>query len=236
MKFVAISDTHTKESRLVIPQADVLLHAGDLTWVGDKNEVEAFCRWAKALIDAGTVKRVVTIAGNHDLSLDPIRRAVQKAPCRRQDVLPLFDAYGITYLEDSSVTIDNVNIYGSPWSNEFCGWAFMDDESSLAEKWKAIPEDTDILIVHGPPFGYGDATWHGNVGSKTLRTRIEQLINGPSPKLKAVVTGHIHEAHGVYEFPTIDVFDGGARSLRVYNASVCNLAYAPINPPLVFEL
>ena len=28
----------------------------------------------------------------------------------------------------------------------------------MMEKWNKIPEDTDILVTHGPPLGYGDLT------------------------------------------------------------------------------
>jgi len=59
-----------------------------------------------------------------------------------------------TYLEDSSVTIEGYKIHGSPWTPEFCGWAFMlENEKDMLKKWKMIPDDTDILITHGPPYG-----------------------------------------------------------------------------------
>ena len=32
----------------------------------------------------------------------------------------------------------------------------MSRGEELAEKWKLIPDDTDILITHGPPYCHGD--------------------------------------------------------------------------------
>ena len=36
----------------------------------------------------------------------------------------------------------------------FCDWAFnLERGEPLQKKWDLIPEDTDILITHGPPIG-----------------------------------------------------------------------------------
>ena len=59
-----------------------------------------------------------------------------------------------------------------------------------------IPENTDILITHGPPQGLHDEVdevYSGprNVGCPHLRRAIERI----RPRLH--VFGHIHEGHGV---------------------------------------
>ena len=39
----------------------------------------------------------------------------------------------------------------------------------IREKWKKIPNDTDILMTHSPPYGFGDGISNGDhVGSKDL--------------------------------------------------------------------
>jgi hypothetical protein len=58
----------------------------------------------------------------------------------------------IIYLEDSSVTIDGVKIYGSPHQPPFHDWAFNRTEPERIEIYKQIPEDIDILLTHGPPY------------------------------------------------------------------------------------
>ena len=54
--------------------------------------------------------------------------------------------------------LDGCRFWGSPWSVPFFKWAFMRPEKELAETWAQIPDDTDVVIVHGPPKGYGDRT------------------------------------------------------------------------------
>ena len=63
----------------------------------------------------------------------------------------------------------------------------------LAKRWAQIPDDTDVLITHGPPLGIGDCTGgrrHG--GDDELLARVLKL----SPALH--IFGHIHEGRGVY--------------------------------------
>eukprot|EP00656_Telonema_subtile_P015864 TRINITY_DN1834_c0_g1_i2.p1 TRINITY_DN1834_c0_g1~~TRINITY_DN1834_c0_g1_i2.p1 ORF type:complete len:259 (-),score=51.71 TRINITY_DN1834_c0_g1_i2:120-896(-) len=50
-----------------------------------------------------------------------------------------------------------------------------------------IPEDVDLLVCHGPVRGYVD----GGTGCQTMLQHVERV----SPRL--VVSGHIHDAHGV---------------------------------------
>ena len=49
LRFVAISDTHNHHADLQIPDGDVLLHAGDLTYGGSLEEVESFNAWLGTL-------------------------------------------------------------------------------------------------------------------------------------------------------------------------------------------
>ena len=59
----------------------------------------------------------------------------------------------------------------------------------MKEKWDQIPSDTDILVTHGPPFGFGDMTsGRNNVGCKDLYEQVSTRI-----KPKFHIFGHIHE-------------------------------------------
>ena len=81
--------------------------------------------------------------------------------------------------------------------------------------------DTDVLIVHGPPRGFGDVTLGlTSSGSVSLAERIVEI----QPPL--VVCGHIHEGYGVYET--------GATTIA--NASLHNVHFQPANAPIVFDL
>jgi 3',5'-cyclic AMP phosphodiesterase CpdA len=44
---VCISDTHTHTENLVLPEADILIHSGDFTYTGKKEEVEGFNNFLK---------------------------------------------------------------------------------------------------------------------------------------------------------------------------------------------
>jgi hypothetical protein len=66
IRFVCVSDTHGAASMPVIPDGDVLLHAGDWTQTGRLSEVAALCEWLKSQKHA----RKICVAGNHDLTMD----------------------------------------------------------------------------------------------------------------------------------------------------------------------
>ena len=127
-----------------------------------------------------------------------------------------------TYLQDNRITWKGFNFWGSPWQPRFWDWAFNADEPFLKHKWSLIPDDTDILILHGPPHGYGDFSPYGeeHTGSPSLTKRIVEI----NPKL--VVAGHIHSAYGIYRLgDTI-----------IVNASHVDEQYVPKNDPIIIEL
>lgn len=179
MRLVITSDTHGVHHRVKIPDGDVLIHAGDCTDTGSLNELAAFNQFLEKLDHPSKI----LVAGNHDLCFEQF-------PGEAREV---FDQ-GM-YLEDSVATLGGLKIYGSPWQPEFLDYAFnLERGRPLAEKWALIPEDTDILVTHGPPKGILDKTSFGpRVGCAQLRERVRQV----EPKLH--IFGHIHEADGVVE-------------------------------------
>lgn len=205
MRIVLISDTHGLHESVDVPPGDLLVHAGDLTKVGEVEEVEAFARWFAALPH----RHKVVVAGNHDFLFqdDPdLARAL------------LGDA---TYLEDSGARVEGLRVWGSPWQPWFYDWAFnLQRGAPLAEKWALVPQSTDVLVTHGPPRGILDLTSGGDrVGCEELglaRARIRPRLH---------VFGHIHESYGVHR---------GDGVLSV-NACNCDSRYRPSNPPVVVD-
>jgi Icc-related predicted phosphoesterase len=212
---VAISDTHNLADGVTIPDGDVLLHAGDLTMKGTSPELARAAHWLGMLRER--FEAVVAIPGNHDFGAenDP------------GETRALFAARGITWLVDEAAEIGGLRIYGSPWQPWFYDWAFnfpRDDGGVAArETWARIPADTDVLITHGPPRGILDATLprREHAGCPHL---LEALAS--RPRIRAHLFGHIHEGYGTHR---------DAHRLYV-NASVCDLNYAPVQPPIVFEV
>jgi len=208
VRIVCISDTHTLHSQIpsAIPDGDVLIHAGDLTNMGDLKDVVDFNDWLQSLPHPYKI----VIAGNHDFCFE---QDAKNAEARLTHC---------TYLLDSSVKIEGLVFYGSPWQPRFFDWAFnLDRGAPLAAKWAEIPENTDVLITHGPPHCVFDRTSRGeNTGCEDLLQRVREL----KPRLH--VFGHIHEAYGMREI------DG----IIFVNASICTLAYEPVNAPVVVDL
>jgi predicted phosphohydrolase len=204
-----------------LPQGDILIHSGDCTNIGQQNDVRDFIDWFQKI--EGFVYKIF-IAGNHDFAFETEPRWLNLY----MDPLILSE-HNVTYLEDSGFEIISsefsrpIKIYGSPWQPEFFDWAFnlprMGDV--LKSKWDDIPNDTNILITHGPPHGIRDFTpTNLQVGCELLRNRVFEI----KPSLH--VFGHIHGAYGTVEM----------NDTVFANASTCNERYQPINKPLVFDL
>lgn len=210
MKIVCISDTHNCNEQINVPDGDILIHAGDATTVGNFEQIKEFGSWFGSLPH----KHKIFIAGNHDWLFETNNSFART----------LLDSK-ITYLQDSAIEIEGLKIYGSPWQPRFFDWAFnLNRGAELAEKWKLIPNDTDILITHGPPNGILDEVerqyWTENTGCEELRKRVEII----KPKLH--VFGHIHCGYGMKE----------EFGVKFVNASTCDEQYLPTQPPIVVEI
>lgn len=204
-----------------IPHCDLLLFAGDLghppRWPGATHVTfgNLWEGWLQML-----PMPVIGIAGNHDFNSDEFRE------------LPW------TYLENSATTVvtpqkegaRQTRVWGSPFSLKFLNWAHMASDEVLANIYAEIPDDTEIILSHGPPYGSGDmAQGRTHVGSRSLERRCKEL-----PNLKLVACGHIHESYGVYRVPSFP----NARDIRytVVNGSWVDAQYRPGNKPIVVEL
>ena len=180
-----ISDTHTKHKHVTgeLPGGDILIHCGDISNRGYLNEIKNFLEWFDGIKG---YEYKIFIAGNHDFGFQDSPNLCAKL---------LQDYPTVTYLEDTSVIIDGIKIYGSPWQPRFYNWAFNVDRGwDIAQKWEKIPQDTDILITHGPLHGILDSTYTGQrVGCEDLYKRVMEV------KPKVHCYGHIHFDYGMKE-------------------------------------
>lgn len=189
---VCVSDTHN--SQFDIPLGDILIHAGDLTQSGSFEELQAALDWLKRQPHP----HKLIIAGNHDLLLDSSLDATiaagrdggAAAVAARRERLDWGD---INYLQDSSTEITCPNgrrlrVYGSPKSYRHRNWAFQYPRSESERTWRGvIPDDTDILITHGPPRAHLDIL---RLGCPALLGEVWRV----RPRLH--VFGHVHEGYG----------------------------------------
>jgi hypothetical protein len=135
----------------------------------------------------------------------------------------------VYYLENSSIKLEGITIWGSPYSPSFgYGWGFNKDRGhDIAQCWNEIPMDTDIVITHSPIYGYNDRAQNTNqnVGCSDLYHRLHEV----KPHLH--FAGHIHEGHGWGTIPYKDEWG----DIYTFNGSSCNLRYEAINPPITFD-
>jgi len=211
-----ISDTHTKHKGLSLPGGDILIHSGDIMSSGYSiMEVYDFLLWFDS-IDNYDFK--IFIAGNHD-------RVFQNDSDKIKGILTGYKT--IDYLEDDFVQLEfedeTIKIWGTPWQPWFYNWAFNLPRNGpgLASKWEMIPEDTDILITHGPPMGILDRVERDNqnVGCELLLEKIQEI----KPKIN--VFGHIHEGYGY-------ISNGNTHFI---NASVLDGRYVLNNKPITID-
>ena len=185
MKLVCISDTHGDHEQVILPSGDVLIHAGDLTGHGTKQETQAFFSW----FGSQNFAHKVCVAGNHDSYMEQDPEACQQ----------MANNAGVELLNDSGCTIDGLTLWGSPITPRFFNWSFMRDPGADIEyHWDLIPSNTDVLITHGPAYGILDEVDRENgrtehTGCPSLLKQIELI------KPKFHVFGHIHEGYGRVE-------------------------------------
>ena len=203
LRIVAISDTHEQHEQIALPDGDLLICAGDISFNGRPHAVAAFNRW----FAAQPHRFKILIAGNHDFLFEE-NNAIARSLLAQE----------IIYLEDSGRALDVaraaslrggatanglradgpptiLNFWGSPITPWFFNWAFNRHRGEpIRRHWDKIPGDTDILITHGPPAGILDRNRAGeHTGCADLRSVVDRI----KPRLH--VFGHIHEAHGVEE-------------------------------------
>jgi len=208
MKICIISDTHNKHKRLGrLPDADMIIHCGDFTSMGHSHEIVDFMKWYSML----PYKHKLIIAGNHDWLFERSRLlALEKVP------------ENVIYLEDSGIEIEGLNFYGIPVQPPYNNWAFNRPEEKLIEHWKAIPDNTDVLITHGPPNSIFDFSVYDRIhtGSPSLYFEVLERIR---PKLHCF--GHIHSGYGIKVI----------ENTTFINASNLDESYMCVNDPVLFE-
>jgi Icc-related predicted phosphoesterase len=241
MRITHISDTHNKHNQLngKLPGGQLLIHSGDFTSIGRKHEVEKFIEW----FGKQDYTHKVFIAGNHDLTFQSERMYEEKSAHFERRV---FDTpgsegkpdwlvellnnlpTGMYYLENTSIKLEGINIWGSPHSPSFgYGWAFNKDRGhDISQCWNEIPMNTDIVITHTPIYGYNDraSNTNQNVGCSDLYHRLREV----QPHLH--FAGHIHEAYGWKTMGLTKWHD-----LHTFNGCSCNLRYEAENNPISFN-
>lgn len=202
VRIACLSDTHSNVKGLKVPEADVLIYAGDaIHHKHSEPEFLRFCEWINRI----PCETKFLVAGNHDFFLRDNKD-------RLKDLMP-----GVVVLEDSGAEIGDtgLSVYGAPWTVArnifYLADAYEIPESAVREKWAQIPTGVDVLVTHSPPWDILDLTYKSrHVGSKYLRNEVAGRVY---PKIH--IFGHNHDAPGMQ----LGVFENGARCLFV-NAAI----------------
>jgi len=233
IRLVCISDTHCQADTMLepVPPGDILIHSGDFTNYGRKEEVEKFNQWLGTLPH----RHKIVIAGNHEITFD--RKSFDNPYAKRKVFGENYDLADLevsqfpnfaslltncTYLENSSIEVEGVNIYGSPHvpgvGHE---WAFFYGNDEAEKVWSSLPA-CDVLVTHGPPLGIGDKRGSGaRLGCPEL---LRQVVDTVKPTFH--VYGHIHQDAGVRS----------AGGTTFVNAATCDYMGSPCRKPIVLLL
>lgn len=238
MKIVAISDTHNLHRELTIPECDVLIHAGDATMLGTAKEMEDFANW---FMDQ-PAKQKFFIPGNHEVGFyhDRIWELGAYTPKDLPYVRTVIDnRYKILETE--------LSLYGSPWTYVSPKWGFQfpwyelngscewyEHRETQRKTWEAIPEDVEILVTHGPPYGILDAVptnlWGcSGPGEKYIQNCGDEILMDEikkRKKLKYHFFGHIHESYGKKKH----------KGVNYYNVAICDRSYKAVNPITIVDI
>ncbi len=203
MKIICISDTHNQHEKLLLPEGDCIIHAGDFTDSGTKRETKIFLEW----FSSTPYKHKIFIAGNHDFYL-------QKKAHKLNQIIP----DNIHYLQDSGVSIEQINFWGSPVTPGDASWAFSRNRGRIiAKHWEMIPHDTHVLITHSPPFGIMDELDDKTlIGCKNLSERLKEL------QISVHTFGHVHNDYGMVK----------TNGTTYINSSFVDGDNRPINGPI----
>jgi Icc-related predicted phosphoesterase len=197
MRLLHISDTHSQHNLLKnLPNADVIVHSGDASFAGSEDEVLDFLNWFCDL----DYPHKIFVAGNHDDCLYGEQIEGLPNDCH--------------YLCHSGVEIEGVKFWGTP--------LFVGDflkKGRIEQMTKQIPDDTDVLISHSPPFGILDFNDNINYGCPSLLKAVERI----NPRYN--MFGNIHADNGIKKIG----------QTTFVNSAIMNEKYELINKPTLIE-
>ena len=205
MKIVCTSDTHFEFG--LLPEGDVLIHAGDFMYSGYEREwysrVKSFAEQPH--------KTKILVAGNHDLHLERYAGpALQELRAAGVQVV------GAPTMTDTYTFENGMTMLALPYVNNLPNWAFNRSEQ-WTKDFVSHQKRHDIVVSHSPPRGLLD---HAGWGVPAWREYIERY----EPPIW--ICGHIHEAYGTMKY----------KKTTLYNVANCDRNYKQVNPPMVIEV
>jgi Icc-related predicted phosphoesterase len=178
LRLVLLGDTHELHRKVEVPGGDILIHVGDFTMFSkNMTAVADFNTWLGELPH----HRKILVPGNHEYFLE--------AHPSNQSMLN-----NATVLINESIEADGLRVWGSPVTPLYGGAFGLSSAEDRKRLYAQIPQGTDVLITHGPPYGILDSAPGSGIHSG-CRELLEAVLR-IRPKLH--VFGHIHGAYGIF--------------------------------------
>ena len=239
LRFVAISDTHTRHADIFLPQGDVLIHCGDFDMPesrpqAPKQTLKELCGFFACAVQKGGFRTVLFVPGNHerfvlDLGVDTVQKELDTSvPC---DARLLVDA-GV-FLRANEIGSVGVAVYGTPHSvansavSPNCAFQAPFGSTDKPAAITMLPRSgsLDVLITHGPP---------ASVDPRGCAHLDAVLDSGEVPHPHVHVFGHTHEGAGQVT-PRPPPAVGTHRCVSV-NACSIDMSFCASQPPVVFDI
>ena len=209
-----LSDIHDHFKDVIDVECDLLIFSGDWSYSGRAGETKNMIKW----LEKHPAKEKVFIAGNHEFTLceqlyeyhkinNPEHALYLESKNNQiRDIIAKASS-NIHYLEDESITLFGYKIYGTPWSTNFPvgshKWGFNKyGEEQEKSHMNSIPDDTEILITHEPPYGILDLANMYSAGNTYLKSKIFTMKD-----LVLHCFGHIHKESYDYQNNSL-LYDG----------------------------
>jgi Icc-related predicted phosphoesterase len=206
LRLVLLSDTHQLHREVDVPDGDIFIHAGDFTMFSESMEVVVdFNDWLGELPH----RHKIVVPGNHELFLE-----ADPSECSLLS--------NATVLINEGIEIEGLRMWASPVTPLYGGAFGLSSAKDRKRLYAQIPEDIDVLISHGPPFGILDTA-----PTSGLHEGCSELLDAVMcihPKLH--VFGHVHGAYGVFQ----------TAHTTFVNASLIGIHGAVDRAPFVFEM
>jgi Icc-related predicted phosphoesterase len=204
LKIDLISDTHNQHKKFECDGGDIIVHTGDCSLGGKSHEICHFLDWYGKL----DYKYKIFVPGNHDWAFERESGLMQEE-CRKRSII---------LLNDSGIELLGIKFWGSPVQPWFHSWAFNRDRGEdIKRHWDMIPDDTEVLLTHGPPHGFGDVVSNVDGTPKERVGCYDLLEKIQKSQVKLHVCGHIHESRGI-------IYD---KIVTYVNASCLDRMYYP---------
>jgi predicted phosphodiesterase len=203
-RIIVISDTHERHEKLrKLPEGDVLVHCGDVLMVSKffsqklgLVKLHRFNEWLQSV----PCKQKIVIAGNHDGLMERIGKDAVQAILTNA-----------VYLENESINIGKLTLWGTPASAGRSGNRAFQSEMFHKKCLEHAPEKVDILLTHGH--------------CHELEQKVKHHIH---------LWGHAHNSYGIRRPPEV------LKGHPVVSLSVCvpimDRRFDPSHMPVVLDL